>query len=232
MLPAYSHLERQKKTMHKKLQGLTAYFLLPLVFLISAYLLIWALFSPIIDVAVSVYKMTTVDADLTESEIVSTFKGSNVFSGTVKASEVTFPKYSESFGRVEIESIGVDLPLIFGDSDYQLSRGLCQYMGSSFPGMGSTILIGGHNGSFLYNLKNIQIGDKIKITTNYGVFTYVVTGSSVKENLDKTAYDLAAKTENLVLYTCYYGEGSFGLSSKRFFVYADFLSGPVVICDE
>ncbi len=218
--------------MNKKLQGLTAYFLLPLVFLILAYLLIYLLFSPIIDIGVSVFKMATLSSEAGANEISNTFKGSDIFSGVVKASEIDFPKYSESFGRVEIESIGADLPLIFGDSDYQLSRGLCQYIGSSFPGMGSTILIGGHNSSFLYNLKNIQIGDKIKITTNYGVFIYIVTGTAVKENRDKTAYDLAAKRENLVLYTCYYGSGSFGLSSKRFFVYADFLSGPVVICDE
>ena len=228
MLSVFLHSERKKKIMNKKLQGLTAYLLLPLVFLILAYLLIYLLFSPIIDIGVSVFNMATLSAEVGTNEIRDTFKGSSVFSGVVNANDITFPKYSESFGRVEIETLGTDLPLIFGDSNYQLSRGLCQYMGSSFPGTGSTVLIGGHNSSFLYNLKNIKVGDSIKITTNYGVFVYRVSGTAVKNNDDKTAYNLGEKRENLVLYTCYYGGGSLGVSSKRFFVYADFLSGPVV----
>lgn len=214
--------------MNKKLQGLTAYLLLPLVFLILAYLLIYLLFSPIIDIGLSVFNMASFSVNANTSEIQDTFKGSNVFSGILNGDEITFPKFSESFGRVEIEALGINLPLIFGDTDYLLSRGLCQYMGSSFPGTGSTVLIGGHNSSFLYNLEDIRVGDNIKITTNYGVFVYRVSGTAVKNDTDRTAYDLGEKRENLVLYTCYYGEGSFGVSQKRFFVYADFLSGPVV----
>ena len=193
-----------------------------------AYLLIYLLFSPVIDIGVSMFNMAMLGTKSGHNEIQNTFKGSSVFSGIVNISQVEFPKYSESFGRVEIEALGTNLPLIFGDSNYQLSRGLCQYAGSSFPGLGSTVLIGGHNSSFLYNLKEIKVGDRIKITTNYGVFIYCVTHTAVKTNSDKTAYDLGAKKENLVLYTCYYGDGNLGVSSKRFFVYADFLSGPVV----
>ncbi len=214
--------------MSKKIQGLTANVLLPLAFLILAYLLIYLLFCPFFDVAFSVFKMATLEKGVTNEEIKSTFKGSSLLSGVVNAEEIRFPKFSEHFGSVEIESLGIKLPLIFGDSNNELSKGLCQYQGSSFCGMGSTVLIGGHNSSFLYDLKNIQKGDKIKITTNYGVFIYVVTDTAVKKSSDKTAYDLSAKNENLVLYTCYYGEGNFGVSSSRFFVYGEFLSGPVV----
>lgn len=218
--------------MNKKIQGLTANVFLPLVFLILAYLMVYLLFCPVFDVADSVFKMATLEKGITDEEIKSTFKGSNLLSGVVKAQEIDFPEFSEHFGSVEIESLAIKLPLIFGDSNNLLSKGLCQYQGSSFCGMGSTVLIGGHNSSFLYNLKNIKNGDKIKITTNYGVFVYVVTHTAVKKNNDKTAYDLNAKKENLVLYTCYYGEGSFGVSANRFFVYGEFLSGPVVMFDE
>ena len=218
--------------MNKKLQGLTANFLLPLAFLIVAYIIVYLLFSPVFDVALSVFKMATIENQTNEEEIKSVFKGSNVLSGVVSGEEIVFPKFSEHFGSVEIENLGIKLPLIFGDSNTQLAKGLCQYQGSSFCGMGSTVLIGGHNSSFLYNLKNIKKGDKIKITTNYGVFVYIVEGTAVKKNNDKTAYDLNAKKENLVLYTCYYGEGNFGVSAKRFFVYGEFLSGPVVKFNE
>lgn len=212
--------------MNKFFRGPTA-FILPLVFLVVSYSLIYFLFSPFIDIGVSVFKMSTTE-NTTRGEVTDVFKGSNLLSGVVNAKSIDFPEFSQCFGSVQIESLDIDLPLIFGDSDSLLKKGLCQYQGSSFCGMGSTVLVGGHNSSFLYNLKKIKVGDKIKITTNYGVFVYEVRETAVKKNSDKTAYNLNADKENLVLYTCHYSSGNFGVSANRFFVYGDFFSGPVV----
>ena len=212
--------------MNKFFRGPTA-IVLPLAFLVISYLLIYFVFSPVIDIAVSVFKMATTENELSE-KVTDTFKGSNLLSGVVNAADIDFPQFSQCFGSVQIESLGIDLPLIFGDSDALLKKGLCQYQGSSFCGTGSTVLIGGHNSTFLYNLKNIKVGDKIKITTNYGVYVYEVTETAVKKNNDETAYNLNAENENLVLYTCHYASENFGVSANRFFVYGCFFSGPVV----
>ncbi|MDF2568387.1 MAG: hypothetical protein K0R90_1843, partial [Oscillospiraceae bacterium] len=42
------------------------------------------------------------------------------------------------------------------------------------------------------------------------------------------AYDLSQKKEQLILYTCY-PFNTLGLTSKRFFVYADKISGPQIV---
>ena len=49
----------------------------------------------------------------------------------------------------------------------------------------------------------------------------------MKDLLDVTAYDLAADQESLILYTCYPFD-EIGLTSQRFFVYADYTSGVVI----
>ena len=49
----------------------------------------------------------------------------------------------------------------------------------------------------------------------------------MKEALDTTAYDLSADYDNLVLYTCYPFD-EIGLTSQRFFVYADLVEGITI----
>ena len=47
------------------------------------------------------------------------------------------------------------------------------------------------------------------------------------DGVEVTAYDLAADQESLILYTCYPFD-EIGLTSQRFFVYADYTSGVVI----
>ena len=41
-------------------------------------------------------------------------------------------------------------------------------------------------------------------------------------------YNMNRKDENLVLYTCYYEQTALGNVKKRFFVCADYFSGPLI----
>ena len=43
--------------------------------------------------------------------------------------------------------------------------------------------------------------------------------------------EISADEENLVIYTCY-PLSTLGLTSKRYFVYAEYVSGPVIIINE
>lgn len=148
-------------------------------------------------------------------------------SDTVDASEVEFPGINKQFGELSIKNCAIDTKLFFGDSSIPLRNGVGIYAGSFIPGYGRTILIAGHNNTYFNGLKNIKKGDIVKISTSYGNYKYKVSGTKLTTDKDKNAYDLSATKENLILYTCYPFD-SLGLTNKRFFVYAEKISGPVI----
>lgn len=146
---------------------------------------------------------------------------------TVKISEITFPKYSEQFGELIIDDCQINNKLFFGDNDIALSNGVGIYNGSSIPGYGRTILVAGHNNTYFNGLKYAKKGQKVKIRTSYGNYIYEITDVKVKKATDKSAYDLTANYENLIMYTCYPFD-ELGLTPDRCFVYAKLISGPQI----
>lgn len=144
---------------------------------------------------------------------------------TIKASTFTFPSYGTHFGQISIEGTSVDAPLFFGDGKAQLKQGACVYNGSHIPGYGKTVLISAHNNTWFHDLGSAQIGSIITINTNYGSYTYEVTATKISP--DGSDYDLSAQEENLILYTCYPFD-TLGLTPQRYFVYAKYVSGPLI----
>ena len=94
------------------------------------------------------------------------------------------------------------------------------------PG-GKTILLAGHNNTFFNDLQHAEAGATVTITTHYGVYTYEITGTEILDYQDETAYDFTRTDENLILYTCYPFD-ALGFTPNRFFVYAKYVSGPVL----
>lgn len=101
-------------------------------------------------------------------------------------------------------------------------------MGTYLPGQNRTVLIAGHNNSYFLTLKNVQEGDMVEIRTNYAVYTYRITGKQIARHDDTSAYDLTRDEENLILYTCH-NEVGFGATPWRQFVYAEYVSGPMIV---
>ena len=149
----------------------------------------------------------------------------------IKASEIVLPSYGTRYGELEIAGTKVKADVYFGDSSAILKKGVGHYAGSSYPGCGSTILVGGHNHTFFNGLQEVKEGDIVTFRTNYGTYEYKVTAMAVKKSTDSTAYDLSATYENLILYTCYPFD-TLGLTPNRYFVYAEYVSGPKILINE
>lgn len=147
---------------------------------------------------------------------------------SVSIADVEFPQFETVYGQIQIESAGIDCPLIYGDSDKALKQGACQYIGSYIVGYGGTTLVAAHNNRHFKNLPQVKKGDTIKVTTSYGVYRYQVAGTAVKSDTDASAYDLTKEDENLILYTCFYENTPVGSVKKRFYVYGDYVSGPMI----
>ena len=151
------------------------------------------------------------------------------YEGTVNASDITYPTYGSIYGEIEIYTNNTvyKVPLVFGDNNAMLRRGGGQYIGSHFPGEGSTILVSGHNTNYFNCLKHTKVGEFIEIKTNYGKYKYEIIDVSAKHKTDKTAYDLNAEKETLVLYICYPFD-VVGYKVNRYFVTAILVSGPQI----
>lgn len=207
-----------------------AYILMPLAFLIIGYSVIYFALSSFIEAVISVWDMVQLSGTINEEDE-SIYSGSSVLGGTVKSSTITFPNYGTEYARLSIPSAEINAPIFFGDGQKQLSKGIGHYNGSDFPGMGSTILLSGHNNTYLHTIDRAQIGDNITITTSYGVYVYKINEIKIVDSSNVSATNISADEENLVIYTCY-PLSTLGLTSKRYFVYAEYVSGPVIIINE
>lgn len=159
------------------------------------------------------------------SGVVSSANTALTDSGTVELSSIQFPSYETIYGQITCARIGLDAPLIFGDSMNALDEGAAQSTASFIPGYGGTILAGGHNNTYFNCLQNITEGDVIRIDTSYGQYAYQVSSVSIHDKNDSDAYPLSRDREQLILYTCHPFD-ALGTVSNRYFVYADYLSGP------
>ena len=217
------------KILAKKLTG---YLVLPLAFFIIMNLFLYCTFQPFVSITLSVWDMFSSDLGSDDNETYNDIFTHNSllgYEGTVNASDITYPTYGSVYGEIEIYTNNTvyKVPLVFGDNNAALKRGGGQYLGSHFPGEGSTILVSGHNTNYFNCLKYTKVGEIIEIKTNYGKYKYEITDVSAKHKTDTTAYDLNAEKETLVLYTCYPFD-VVGFKVNRYFVTAILVSGPQI----
>ncbi len=154
-------------------------------------------------------------------------KESDIENGTLNANEIVFPKNNTEYGKFEIKSVEMSAPLIFGDCSDALKQGVGQYNGSYIPGYGGTILTTGHNHAFP-QIEKVAIGDVIKITTTYGVYKYKVSDIKIIHENEYKSLTIKDNKEQLIYYTCY-PFTSLADTSSRYFIYADYISGPQIL---
>lgn len=150
--------------------------------------------------------------------------------GSIPLSSITFPEKGDRYATVTVSGTNVDAPVYYGDTNKILNLGVGTYAdngGAGIPGQGKTILLAGHNNTFFNDLQHAEVGATVTITTHYGVYTYEITDTQIKDYQDETAYDFSRTDENLIMYTCYPFD-ALGFTPNRFFVYAKYISGPVL----
>ena len=132
-----------------------------------------------------------------------------------------YPYYGEEYGNVKIESIGVDLPLFYGDSLEILKNGIGQDQMSYFPGEGGSILCMGHNyEGMLRDFSKLNLGDIIKVTTEYGEYNYKIYDMRILDETDVDAAPIQEEKEIFMIYTCY-PFNNIGYAYQRYMVYAE-----------
>jgi sortase A len=90
----------------------------------------------------------------------------------------------EQANRVQIPAIGVDAPVVQGDGEEQLKKGVGQNNSSANPGKSGNLILAAHNdvyGEIFRDLDQLKAGDEIIIHTNQRAYTYVIVNSEVVE---------------------------------------------------
>ncbi|MGE5487749.1 MAG: class D sortase [bacterium] len=105
-------------------------------------------------------------------------------------------------GRVEIPRLGMKALILEGTSSRALRRAVGHIEGTSLPGDGGNTGLAGHRDTFFRQLKNINLGDVIRVHTLDGMFDYVVesTGVVAPERIEVLN---ATASPALTLVTCY-----------------------------
>jgi sortase A len=133
------------------------------------------------------------------------------------------PYEGEEYGALSIPAVGIEVPLIYGDSPAELRRGVGTYTGTWVPGQGHTVLLAGHNNNFFRTLPDVEKDDLVTIETSGGKFVYKITGTKTARFDDTSAYDLNKEEENLIMYTCH-NSIPFGATPWRLFVYGVYVA--------
>jgi len=142
------------------------------------------------------------------------------------AKTIKFPKLGESFGSISVASANIDFPIIQGDYNEQLAKGVGHFDGSKYPGEGGNVVLVGHRETVFKNLGKIKVDDLVTVNTTYGTYKYRVTELKIVNANDKTIV-LPSTVEKLTLYTCY-PFNTPGYKPQRYIVWAKLIEGTPV----
>lgn len=133
---------------------------------------------------------------------------------------INYPEYGTQYATIEIDRIGVNLPVYFGDTLEILKKGVGHSSGSYFPGEGGSIIYMGHNSKKMFRrFSELQIGDEIKVTTSYGEYTYKIYDMKLINENELEELPIQKDEEILMVYTCY-PFNNIGYATQRYVVYS------------
>ena len=119
-------------------------------------------------------------------------------------------------GVIDIDSLKLRVNLFEGTENKALSRGAGHYRASVMPGQSDNSVIAGHRDTVFSSLGKIKRGASIVITTQDGVFVYLVTKTRIVDKDDRTVI-VPTESATLTLSTCYPFR-YIGSAPKRFIV--------------
>lgn len=137
-------------------------------------------------------------------------------------------------GSVSIPSMDCELPVYFGASAQNLSRGAAVISGTSVP-LGtadSNCAIAAHRSSraadFFRNVESVSEGDLLTLATPWGTYEYRAVGCAVVDPRDAKAVCVVPGKDLVTIVTCH----PYGYSTQRYVVYFERSEEGRAVSDE
>ena len=111
----------------------------------------------------------------------------------------------EQANRIQIPAIDVDAPVVQGDGEEQLKKGVGQNYSSTNPGKPGNLILAAHNdvyGEIFRDLDQLNAGDEVIVHTNQRAYTYVIVNSEVVEPTHVQVMD-QTPDPTVTLISCY-----------------------------
>ena len=136
-------------------------------------------------------------------------------------------------GKIKIDGLTNDMPIIEGSTDSQedlnlaMSRGVGHVVNTPLPGTYSTaspVAFSAHRETFFKQLQNAKIGDIVTVSMPYGTYQYKISKSIIvaPSESDKVFTAEGIVKERVVLITCY-PFAPWTSPSKRIVFFADLI---------
>lgn len=221
--------KNKKNNKKKRYKQLCAYIFIPIAYVILGFALLFVAFRPLLTLVSDVFHVVlSGGSPQFESELQSIYDetATPATEGELSIEDIEIPTYETCYARLTCDRLQMDVPVYWGDSNRVFREGAGQYIGSFLPGYGDVILIGAHDALYFAPLEDVKENDTFEIRTNYGIFAYRVTETKIASTADSEVYQNLSGAEQLVLYTCYPFGTLIGVKDKRFYVFADKISGP------
>jgi sortase A len=145
-------------------------------------------------------------------------------SGRTATSVVSTPDAGSWVARLEAPSVGLVATVIEGSTDQMLARAAGHIEETPLPGQDGNVGIAGHRDTTFRAVRNLKIGEPLRLTTPAGVFEYRIERTFIVNPEDVYVLD-PTSTPSLTLVTCY-PFTFIGHAPKRYIVRAQLTSRP------
>jgi len=127
-------------------------------------------------------------------------------------------------GRIEIPRVGVSAVILQGVDDATIRRAVGHFPETPMPGQPGNMALAAHRTTDFYGLRNIRLGDEVRVVSARGTFKYRVEKTWVVRPEDVSVLDPSPE-KVLTLVTCFPFDFQ-GAAPKRFIVRARSLDPP------
>lgn len=125
----------------------------------------------------------------------------------------------QALGILEVPSLDLQLPIVEGTDEDDLSAGVGHYEGTALPAQNEQIVLSGHNNTVFKDFGELKIGDTFVVKMPYGNYEYMITSTDIVDAEDRTV--IRPRGEELLTVTTCYPFGYFGDTPERFIFYAE-----------
>lgn len=133
----------------------------------------------------------------------------------------------EHFAQLTADKIGLDCAVYYGANRICMRAGAAASTAYSLPGFEKATILSGYNTTVFQNIDQLEKGDVLKLSTEWGQFTYRVTDTAVKAS-DASINTAVAEREKLILFCTYPKTPFANLQDTRYYVFCEKASGPAV----